>query len=471
MCAETNTPPAANDPSIFHDTMVGMTWPKVREAAEANVLVLVPVGVIEEHGPHMTLGADTYLACLRCRRIKTALAAAGTRAIIAPPFYWGITDDTSEFPGSFNVRPETMTALITDICQSLHSWGFRRVVFVSDHGNVNHRRTLKDSLTQVRNTLNLAAFSLETMLTDVPVYQPPERPGRYDPDYHAGAAETGVMAKEFPAEVDVRLAAQLKPQSEFKPLGYVGDPASFRQEDALINYFTKGPEYDARRILAFFRQDSGGPAARDQQQQSVVDIDSQARDLIQRYIQALGGREKLNTIRTHIRRGKLREEQNTSSIRGIWSAEGKWLMILEPAQGPSERFGFNGSFGWHAERGRVEQLPEPLVSAISMALDPQFALGLERQFKKLARPVEQRSKERQLKVVEGEMSSGAKAVLAFDAQTGLLWKWNETAFHDYRELDGALFPFAVTIKQGTEARFERMENNASCDATQFDPPK
>jgi hypothetical protein len=58
----------------------------------------------------------------------------------------------------------------------------------------------------------------------------------------------------------------------------------------------------------------------------------------------------------------------------------------------------------------------------------------------------------------------------FDAGTGLLWKWNETAFLDYREMDGVRFPFAITIKQGTEASFDRMENNGSVKATDFDPP-
>ncbi len=443
---------------------------QVQEAARAQALVLVPVGVIEEHGPHMGLGADTYLAGLHCRRIQAALAAAGTKAVIGPPCYWGITDDTSHFPGSFNVRPETLTALLTDICRSLQSWGFRRLVFVSDHGNVNHRRTLKDGLAQARQELNVEAFSLDAMWTDVPIYPPPERPGRYLPDYHAGAAETAVMVKEFPAEVDVRRAEQLKPQPEFDPLGYVGDPAGFRQDASLIDFFLQAPEYDARRIRAFFklRESKGADEAR---QTDRREIDDRGRAVIEAYLGALGGRERLRAVRTQLRHGELREGGGAIAVRGAWSAEGRWLLTLNPADSTPERFGFNGSAGWHAERGKVDPLPEPLLVALALAVDPHGPLRLERGLRKLTPPRAERLGDREVRVLEAATTSGMNLVLKFDAETGLLRQFNETILDDYREVGGVRFPFSITIKPGTEVRFDRLENNAPIEAVRFDPPE
>jgi len=47
--------------SIFPETMVDMTWPEVEKAAKEGAIVLMTTAVIEEHGPHMTCGIDTYL--------------------------------------------------------------------------------------------------------------------------------------------------------------------------------------------------------------------------------------------------------------------------------------------------------------------------------------------------------------------------------------------------------------------------
>jgi creatinine amidohydrolase len=46
--------------SIFHETMVGMPWPDVEKSIKNGAIVLLPTGVIEEHGPHMSLGVDIY---------------------------------------------------------------------------------------------------------------------------------------------------------------------------------------------------------------------------------------------------------------------------------------------------------------------------------------------------------------------------------------------------------------------------
>jgi creatinine amidohydrolase len=50
--------------ATFDETMVNMTWPEIEKAAEQAAMVLLPTGVIEEHGPHMGLGVDTLCSSL-----------------------------------------------------------------------------------------------------------------------------------------------------------------------------------------------------------------------------------------------------------------------------------------------------------------------------------------------------------------------------------------------------------------------
>jgi len=62
---------------------------KIKEQEEKNVPVLLPLGVIEEHGPHLPLGTDIYTSCTICRNVHKKATEMEKECIIAPPFYWG----------------------------------------------------------------------------------------------------------------------------------------------------------------------------------------------------------------------------------------------------------------------------------------------------------------------------------------------------------------------------------------------
>ncbi len=460
--------PARPTYSVFADTLIGMTWPQVKQAASEGALVLVPVGVIEEHGPHMGLGADTYLTCTRVRKIKESLSALGVKAVVAPPYFWGITDDTADFPGSFNVRPETMAALISDICRSLHSWGFRRLIFVNEHGNRNHRRILADTLAQVRNDLDVQAFALDSILSSAPLYRPAPRAGGYAPDYHAGAVETRLMADAFAAEVDLRLAGRLKPEPSFKPLGYAGDPASYSKEDGYDGYYSKAADYDARRIMAHL-----APAGevREGKGEPPDSVDQQARAVIDRYVLALGGRDRLLAVRTQSRAGELRESERSVPFHATVAAGEKWSIILQPSESEIQRFGFDGSIGWMTERGEVRQLPEAQVLLFTAVLDPHLALRLTQLFTRIAVSAEKAPDDGPTCLLKAETRSGAEWTLVFDTKTGLLQRLGDIRFGDYREVDGVMVPFSVILRDGQlPVSFGRVENNVPVKDSDFSLP-
>ena len=261
--------PAASTPdttfrsgySIFQGTLVDLTWPEVKQVAEDGALVLVPVGVIEEHGPHLCLGPDTYLAYARCRMLQARLETLHVRAVIAPPVYWGVMQkqETGVFPGSFTVRPETMKALLLDVFADLKAWGFRHIYCVNHHGDRVHRRTLREAMAEAKATLGLAFYNDQEPADaaeepSVKQYLPAKL---FEPDFHAGIAETAEMHAYFPDGVRTALAKTLKPERKFHPLGYVGDPANFEKVDMrAINRVEV--EFLAPRIAAWLKQP--GPA-------------------------------------------------------------------------------------------------------------------------------------------------------------------------------------------------------------------
>ncbi|HSV86695.1 MAG TPA: creatininase family protein [Levilinea sp.] len=249
---------------MFQDTMVNLNWPQIQEAVDENALVLLPLGVIEEHGPQLCLGTDIYTAHLHCLLIKQRLETAGLTAIIAPPFYWGICQSTGSFIGSFRVRKETMKALLFDILASLAEFGFKNVYGVNAHGDIEHSVALVETFREATEKLNLKAgyaFSESLLhhygLTGAEPYICPVKPQAIQvsqaasPDVHAGDIETATIHHFYPDLVDVERARSLPPTrlgddkimswlfggqtAELSPNGYLGSPADFEGVDVVNN--------------------------------------------------------------------------------------------------------------------------------------------------------------------------------------------------------------------------------------------
>lgn len=70
---------------FFQDTMVNMKWTDIQNYVDKKAFVLLPIGVIEEHGPHLCLGTDIYTAYIQCIFIKEKLKEKGFEVVIAPP--------------------------------------------------------------------------------------------------------------------------------------------------------------------------------------------------------------------------------------------------------------------------------------------------------------------------------------------------------------------------------------------------
>ena len=140
--------------------MVDMTWPEIGRAAADGAIVLLPTGIIEEHGPHLGLAVDTYIPDLIGVMARRELASRAISALVAPPCYWGVSQGTAVFPGTFSVRRETMKAIVYDILASLHGWGFKRTFAVNWHADFQHCRVLLETFAEARRGMGMDALCL-----------------------------------------------------------------------------------------------------------------------------------------------------------------------------------------------------------------------------------------------------------------------------------------------------------------------
>lgn len=273
--------------SIFTDTMADMNWKEIEEKGNAKVPVLFPLGVIEEHGPHLPLGTDIYLSYAICKKIKYKLIKLKTDCLIAPPYYWGINHCTGSFPGTFSLKPETMIMALTDIFENLHQFGFDQVYCVNQHGDALHVNTIINSIKAANEKFNMSIrllmepYDLYTyglsgkedfIMLDNAAYSP-ELFAEDDAneknllDIHAGALETAAMEYFYPDAVRKEIVNQLKSysltESSLKvwiaggeavknvvPLGYAGNPAGYEKKistgEAIFEILA---DYCAKKII------------------------------------------------------------------------------------------------------------------------------------------------------------------------------------------------------------------------------
>ena len=98
--------------NIFKDNMSEMTYEQVEKLVEQEAIVLFPVGIIEEHGPHLPLGTDIYLAYKQAHDVWEELNSMKIPCVIAPPFYLGgVQALTRHFPGTFAFSKETIMGM------------------------------------------------------------------------------------------------------------------------------------------------------------------------------------------------------------------------------------------------------------------------------------------------------------------------------------------------------------------------
>lgn len=170
-----------------------MTVREVREALEDTPTVLVPLGVTEQHGYHLTLDTDSQTAFQTCRR-----AAEVTGSFVAPTLTY--TFSGGELPGTINIDYHLVSLLITEIIRALCANGVRNVVLVLGHGGSENDRATQEGAEMFyrqhpqyadRNVAIFRFWQGSRLCAEAIA----------DGDFHAGYFETSMMLYWAPADV------------------------------------------------------------------------------------------------------------------------------------------------------------------------------------------------------------------------------------------------------------------------------
>jgi creatinine amidohydrolase len=214
---------------LLSDTMAEMTAAVIEAAARRNAAVLLPIGVMEAHGPHLPIGTDAFIALQLCRLTQKYAARHGKETLIAPPYYWGINGVLGEFAGSFRIRTETAAALLADVIDSLVANDFRDVFVISHHGDHAHNDMILDVLQKAHHKGQAGVRWLYTptrwkmierlgQTGQEPIWVRWDHTAALDAfkvtgifGVHADEYETAAMVRYYPETVDFEALRDLEP--------------------------------------------------------------------------------------------------------------------------------------------------------------------------------------------------------------------------------------------------------------------
>ena len=225
------------------------TWKEAREAIARGVVVILPIGSTEAHGPHLPLATDVIISEQMSHRAAEKLSARGIETLVLPAISYSVTDFSVDFPGTISIKKETASALIRDICVSLYEQGARLIAIANSHLEPEHVASINEAIEAVKQETGRAvAFPDKRRRRWAEKLTEEFRRG----DCHAGSYETSLVMAARPELVreDIRQSLERVPISiaekikqgarNFTEAGgteaYFGDPRGASREEGETTY-------------------------------------------------------------------------------------------------------------------------------------------------------------------------------------------------------------------------------------------
>jgi creatinine amidohydrolase len=185
-----------------------LTWTDVdRMPARERVVVILPLGSQEQHGPHLPLDTDTAI-------VEAVLANAlarvdpTVRVFSLPTLPFGKSNEHLGFPGTVALSATTLLTVLAEITDGIYAAGFRRLLILNGHGGQQQVAEIAARDAHIRYP-DLWVFVRFLWAAAAPATEPASVP-----DFHAGRDETSLLLAIRPEGVQTAVSV-----SEFPPEG------------------------------------------------------------------------------------------------------------------------------------------------------------------------------------------------------------------------------------------------------------
>ncbi|MEM6614033.1 MAG: creatininase family protein [Cyanobacteria bacterium P01_C01_bin.72] len=187
-----------------------LSWQQIKQLPDQeNVVIIQPVGAIEQHGPHLPIAVDSAISLGVLGKALTYLDQS-IPAYALPCLYYGKSNEHDGFPGTITLSAATLQKVIEEVALSLYRSGFRKLILMNSHGGQPQ-------------VMEIAARDIHQQHPDFSVFpfftwRVPHIGGEMltsqEQEYgiHAGDAETSIMLSLLPQQVQMDKAVKEYPQ-------------------------------------------------------------------------------------------------------------------------------------------------------------------------------------------------------------------------------------------------------------------
>ncbi|MDZ7779342.1 MAG: creatininase family protein [Gemmatimonadota bacterium] len=176
-----------------------LTWPDIRDAIDRDPRLILPVGALEQHGPHLPLGTNSHIAVHVARALSERVGI-----LRAPCFSYGAIGDRGPYAGAVGLRRKTLHRAINELLGLWEDHGIAEFLIISAHRYEPHLEALLMALTStaVSAVYDLYRVDVSDLLDGDPGVE------------HAGELETSLMLHLAPHLVHTDRIADFRPTDQ-----------------------------------------------------------------------------------------------------------------------------------------------------------------------------------------------------------------------------------------------------------------
>ncbi|MEM3420982.1 MAG: creatininase family protein [Candidatus Hadarchaeum sp.] len=195
-----------------------MNVSEIKEIIKKCDIVLIPIGTVEQHGDHLPIFTDNYIA-VEVSKMAAEKISKEFPVVVAPLVPFGKSTESKNWVGTISLEPITFIYLVKDICASLAKMGFKKLVFVNAHGG--HVQLLGALTSDIARETNTFVAVFDWWQTDI---QDDLKTGVRESGeagiFHACEAETSQMMVLRPDLVNKERIAESYPCKFTESSGY-----------------------------------------------------------------------------------------------------------------------------------------------------------------------------------------------------------------------------------------------------------
>ncbi len=187
-----------------------LTWKEIEQMPnKENVVIIQPVGAIEQHGPHLPVAVDSAISLGVIGKALEQLNS-DIPAYALPCIYYGKSNEHCGFPGTITLSANTLLSVIKEMAVSIYDAGFRKLVLMNSHGG--QPQIMEIAARDLHQ--EHPDFALFPLFTWRVPHNASDLLTSQEREYgiHAGDAETSIMLSLLPEQVQMDRAVKEYPQ-------------------------------------------------------------------------------------------------------------------------------------------------------------------------------------------------------------------------------------------------------------------